>query len=142
MEDMELLKAMLGEINANIKSNQEKAEPDRKADQENLLTRLVAKIETNQEERKAERKPYRQDLKRMLEEMLRDKQDKMDSWLTEKQDGRKELTACQEATEANPEKLKTCQEKTELDTGMMQSVEEHQEVPKEEAAVMLVGGLR
>jgi hypothetical protein len=40
-----------------------------------------------------------------------------------------ERTACHEATETEP------------DPGMMQSTEEHQEIPKEEAAVMPVGGL-
>jgi hypothetical protein len=69
-----------------------------------LLARLEARIETNREtdreERKAERKAYQQDLKNMMEGMLRDKQD---SGLAEKQDGRKEMTTCQEATEANPE---------------------------------------
>jgi hypothetical protein len=44
--------------------------------------------------------------------------------------------------QANPEKLKVCQEKTEPDPEMMQSIGEHQEIPKEEAAVMPVGGLR
>jgi hypothetical protein len=46
-----------------------------------------------------------------------------------------ETTAAQEATEADTEK-------TEPDPGMMQSVGEHQEVPKEDAAVMPVRGLR
>jgi hypothetical protein len=39
----------------------------------------------------------------------------------------KETTACNEATE------------TESDPGTMQSIEEHQEIPKEDAAVMPVG---
>jgi hypothetical protein len=43
--------------------------------------------------------------------------------------------ACQEVMKANTEKTKP-------DPGMMQSVEEHQEVPKEKAAVMPVRGLR
>jgi hypothetical protein len=41
-----------------------------------------------------------------------------------------ETTACDEATETKP------------DPGTMQSVEEHQEIPKEEATVMPAGGLR
>jgi hypothetical protein len=45
-------------------------------------------------------------------------------------DGRKETTACQEVTETEP------------NTGMMQSIQEHQEIPKGEATVMPVGGLR
>jgi hypothetical protein len=49
--------------------------------------------------------------------------------------GRKERTACHKAMEADTEKIGP-------NPGMMQSVGEHQEVPKEEAAVMLVRGLR
>jgi hypothetical protein len=45
------------------------------------------------------------------------------------------IMACLRKTEAHTEK-------TEPDPGMMQSVEEHQEIPKEEAASMPVGGLR
>jgi hypothetical protein len=41
----------------------------------------------------------------------------LDDWLIDLKDGRKETTACDEATE------------TELDTGMMQHTEEHQEFP-------------
>jgi hypothetical protein len=40
-----------------------------------------------------------------------------------------------EATEADTEKI-------EPYPGMIQSIGDHQEVPKEEAAIMLVGGLR
>jgi hypothetical protein len=46
-----------------------------------------------------------------------------------------EATACHEAMEADIEKI-------EPNPGMMQSVGEPQEVPKGEAAVMPVGGLR
>jgi uncharacterized protein YdaU (DUF1376 family) len=50
-------------------------------------------------------------------------------------DGQKETTACQDAMEANLEK-------TESNPGIMQYIEEHQEIPKEEAAVKPVGGPR
>jgi hypothetical protein len=46
-----------------------------------------------------------------------------------------ETTACHEATEAYTEKIQN-------DPIIMRSVAEYQEVPKEEAAVMPVGGLR
>jgi hypothetical protein len=49
--------------------------------------------------------------------------------------------ACQETT-AHHEAKERDTEETEPDPGMMQSVAEHQEVPKKEAAVMPVGGLR
>jgi hypothetical protein len=59
----------------------------------------------------------------------------VDAWITDIKDGQKETTACHEATETDTEKI-------EPYPGMMQSVGEHQDVPKEEAAVMLVRGLR
>jgi hypothetical protein len=46
-----------------------------------------------------------------------------------------ETTACHKATEVYTEKI-------QLDPRMMQSIAEHQEVPKEEATLMPVGGLR
>jgi hypothetical protein len=46
-----------------------------------------------------------------------------------------ETTVCHEATEADMEKIVP-------DSGMMQSVAEHQEVPREDAAVVPVRGLR
>jgi hypothetical protein len=46
-----------------------------------------------------------------------------------------ETTVCHEATEADMEKIGP-------ESGMMQSVAEHQEVPREDAAVIPVGGLR
>jgi hypothetical protein len=77
-------------------------------------------------------------------------------------DDRKERTSCQETTEARLEfeeptsvdmkvcqGTTACQRATETDTGkiepdlgMMQSIEELQEIPKGEAAVMPAGGLR
>jgi hypothetical protein len=64
----------------------------------------------------------------MMEGMYRDKQD---AWLTEKQDGRKVMTNCEEVTD-----------RPELDPKMMRTVREHQEVPKEQEAVMPDRGLR
>jgi hypothetical protein len=75
---------------------------------------------------------------------------------------KRKRTSCQETTEARLEyeeptsaDIKACQktnaghEQTEVDTdkiepdsGMMQSIGAHQEIPKGEAAVMPVGGLR
>jgi hypothetical protein len=46
-----------------------------------------------------------------------------------------EMTTCHKGTEADTEKI-------EPNPRMMQSVEEHQEIPKGEATVMPVGGLR
>jgi hypothetical protein len=80
-------------------------------------------METNKkatfEQMETNRKADLENLKRMMEEMLR-----------ANHNGLKEMTACREVT------------KTEPSPGMMQSIEEHQENPKGEAAVMPVGGLR
>jgi hypothetical protein len=60
---------------------------------------------------------------------------KMDAWLAEMKDGTKETAACQETTEANPEKM-------EANPGEMRSVTEHEEVPKEEPTVESFGALK
>jgi hypothetical protein len=51
----------------------------------------------------------------------------LNEWLMDLKDGRKETTACNGATETEP------------DSRMMQSIGEHQEIAKVDAAVMLVG---
>jgi hypothetical protein len=50
----------------------------------------------------------------------------LDKWLMDLKDGRKETTTCKETTE------------TKLNPGLMQSIEEHQDIPKGEVAVMPV----
>jgi hypothetical protein len=57
----------------------------------------------------------------------------LDAWITDIKDAWKKMTACQEVTGANPEKI-------EPDLGKMQSVEEHQEIPKENSIVKPVKG--
>jgi hypothetical protein len=52
----------------------------------------------------------------------------MDTWIADKKNGRKERTACQEATETNPEK-------TEPNPGEKEAFVERQETPNEEAAI-------
>jgi hypothetical protein len=52
----------------------------------------------------------------------------MDAWLAELKHGRKETAACQEAAEANPEKM-------EATPYEMKCVTMHEDVPKEEAGV-------
>jgi hypothetical protein len=88
-------------------ANHEKAEANKKAELEQMLA--------SQEKAEANRKADLENLRRRMEEML-----------TANQNGLKEMIACKEATETEP------------DPGMMQSVEEHQEIPKGEAAVMPV----
>jgi hypothetical protein len=59
----------------------------------------------------------------------------VNAWIADMKVDRLETIATHEETEAYTEKIQP-------DPRMMQSVAEHQEVPKEEAALMPVGGLR
>jgi hypothetical protein len=131
------------EMNANAKiilaGILEKADADRKADRENLKE-MIEKMKARQNEM----------LARMERMMDTDETDVKLQELTEavKQTHREceeptsaDMKACQETTvchEATEEDI----EKIELDSGMMQSVAEHQEIPREDAAVMPVRGLR
>jgi hypothetical protein len=123
-----------------MNSNQKKAEADRIADRE-CMKQMMARTEENRER-------GREDLKRMMAEMYAKMDGKQEEMLARMREDIKsgqaemrsticafrseldETTACQEATETEP------------DPRMMQSIEEHQEIPKEEAAVMLVGKSR
>jgi hypothetical protein len=55
-------------------------------------------------------------------------QEQMNAWRADMKDGGKERMACQEAMEANPEKM-------EPNTGEKEAVVEWQEIPNEEAAI-------
>jgi hypothetical protein len=59
----------------------------------------------------------------------------MDAWIADMKDGRKEETACQEATEANPEKM-------EPNSGEKEAVVERQKIPNEEAAIQSLRACR
>jgi hypothetical protein len=108
--------ARMEEMNA----NQEKAEASMSASMksnQDLLARLEARIETN-------RGKDGEDLKEMREEIKSDQAEMrstLDEWLTDLKDGRKETTACNEATE------------TKTDPALMQSTDEHQEILKGDA---------
>jgi hypothetical protein len=52
----------------------------------------------------------------------------MDAWIADMKDGRKERVACQEATEANSEKM-------EPNPGEKEAVVERQEIPNEGASI-------
>jgi hypothetical protein len=78
-----------------------------------MLQQLLAKMEANHKEMMAKTDAET--------EAMRDKR------MEANRDDRKERTSCHEATETEP------------DPGMMQSIDEHQEMTKEDAAVMPVG---
>jgi hypothetical protein len=118
---------------------------DRKADGEDLLTRLEAKTDANQmktdnnqERMDVNLKEMREDIKSGQAEMrsiVGAFQEKMDQCAASRRDDQKETVSFQETTEAHLE----CEEQTSV---TMEFEEEHQVAPKEEAAVMPVGGLR
>jgi hypothetical protein len=96
---------------------------DKIADREcmkQMMAEMNAKTDGKQEEMLAR---MREDIKSGQAEM----RSTLDVWLMDLKDGRKETTACNGATETEP------------NPGIMQSIQEHQEIPKEEAAVMPVG---
>jgi hypothetical protein len=64
---------------------------------------------------------------RMRMEPESEHQKNMDAWITDMKNGRKEWTACQEATVANSEKMDT-------NPGEKKAVVERQEIPNKEAA--------
>jgi hypothetical protein len=112
---MEIQQVMeiLAEIRADRKADQEKAGASRQADRE-LLKGIMD----------ANAKSIRQDIKFSQAEI----RSTIDAWITNITDAQKKMTACQEVTRANPEKI-------EPNSGEEETVMELQEIPKEEVAV-------
>jgi hypothetical protein len=99
---------------AERKADQEKGEAEKKVDRE-VATRLEAihnKTDANQ----------------MRVEPETEHQGKMDAWITDMKNDRMETTACQEAMEANLEKM-------EPNPAEKEAVVERQEIPNEEVAI-------
>jgi hypothetical protein len=97
---------------------------------EHMLERMLAKMDSLQEELKANNQ--------MLAKMNASEEwkiAKMAAWLEEMKAWRKEKTVCQEATEA-------CLKNKEPTSVEMESVEMHEEVPKEKAAVKTLRALK
>jgi hypothetical protein len=110
---MKILLAMQEDSKAwqeDMKTMQERAEAERKSDREEM-----------KQEIRAAQKKIQENLKRTMEEMMNMNQAKTDGKL-------KELTETIEKTQTEPS------------PEMMQPVGEHQEVPREEAAVIPVSG--
>jgi hypothetical protein len=134
-----ILKAMLAKMNARMDATQEKIDASTKEMQtkmedtmESQISFLVSRMEparkTNQEEIKA----AIQSIWSEGDGMIQHRVENIRTCANHKAQSLQK--ACQES-EAYTEKIQP-------DTIMMQSVSEYQEVPKEEDAVMLVGGLR
>jgi phage host-nuclease inhibitor protein Gam len=99
---------------------------------------MQEKMYANQAKTDANEERMNVNLRKMKEEMkstVSAIQEKMDAWIAEMKDGRKEKTARQETTEA-------CLDSKEPNPEAMQSGGEHRKVPKEHAAVKPIGGQR
>jgi hypothetical protein len=126
---------------------------------------MEASTKATQERMDANLKDLKEDIKfgqAEVRSIVRAFHEKMDACVANRRDDQEETMSCQETMETSlvceepiSWDMKACQEKTachkateretentQPDPGMMQSIAEHQEVPKEDAAVMLVGGLR
>jgi hypothetical protein len=124
---LEILKAMQEKadanrkaVQANAKASREQMMADRIADGE-FMRQMMAKMESWGEKIWAEMEAIQTKTKAM--------RDRMETNMKACQ----ETTTCHEATEAETER-------NEPHPRMMQSIEVHQEIPKEDAAVMPVGG--
>jgi hypothetical protein len=152
MENMEFLKAMLAEMNANIKANQAKTEVNRKADQEHMqdmlarmdanrkddqdemkdmLERLEGKIEANQAMTDIKLKEMSENIKSGQAEM----RSIANAWIAKMRDDQKEKMSCQVTMEV-------CLDSKELNPEDMKSKVEHREVPTEEAALKFLGTMK
>jgi hypothetical protein len=110
--DREELKGMMNATRGSVDANLKDLKEDIKASQAEMRSIICT---------------FRSELKETIQRKMRSI---LDAWLTDLKVGRKETTACQEATEIEP------------GPGMMQSVEELQEIRKEDAAVTPVEGPR
>jgi hypothetical protein len=124
MDNMDkIVQQILVQMNANAYADRK----ERKAEQEDLLARMEAKMDSNQKKAEEDRKAHQ-------EKMAADKEDflaRMDAIHEKRMDMLDDHQKRMMATK-----------KIELDTGMMQSMEEHQDVPSEDVAVMSVKGLK
>jgi hypothetical protein len=144
MGDTEFLKAMLAEMNANMKTNEEHMK-EIKEDMKTTQERAEGDIKTDREEIKQEIRAAQE----QMQEMIRASQEKMEAvmqfiWAERdeaiQQRGENVMTrvnhetqslqkACQETTACH-EATETDTEKTEPDPGMMQSVRSIKKSPR------------
>jgi hypothetical protein len=124
---MQQIIEMLAKAEADRKAYQEKMAADRKADKEEsrsanqeLMTRMEAKFVDNQKKAEADKEDL---LTKMKEDRKADKED---------------LLARMDAMFETYKKNMMATKKIEKNPGMMQSVEEHQDVPSKDVAVMPV----
>jgi hypothetical protein len=127
---------MLAEMNANMKSNQEmmKSNKAKAAKEDQIPPEIIARMNTNLNEMREEIKSGQAEMRSTIcafrSELKETIHHEMKAVIQPIRPELDEPTACNGATETEP------------DPGLMQSVEENQEIPKEHAAVMPVGGPR
>jgi hypothetical protein len=145
MEMVQMMEFLLARMEAKMDSNQKKAEADR--------DELKAKLDSNQEKAEARMAKFEEKMaanrKAKQEEFLAEISTRMDANMTKmvaiqseleetiKHQMQQLLSYVDKSTRNLPEATKI-----EPDPEMMQFVEEHQEVPREEAANMPVKGLK
>jgi hypothetical protein len=142
----------LNEMNANMKTNQKmmKSNQTKATKQEEILAQISVRNAINLKEMEADRD--REDLQGMMDEMnakMDDNQAEMRSTICAfrshlNETTQHEMKAVMQPIRAELDETTACNgaTETEPDPGMMQSIEEHQEIPKGEAAVMPVRGSR
>jgi hypothetical protein len=125
-KDREDLKGIMEEMDAKMDTNQAKA-----TKQEEILVEISARMDTNRNEMregiKSSQAEMRSTVCAIRSELKETIQHGMKVIIQPTHPELYETTACNGATETEP------------DSGMMQSIERHQEIPKEAAAVMPVG---
>jgi type IV secretory pathway VirB4 component len=134
------------DVNQAKAAKQEEILAELKADQEKMLAEISARMTINLKETEADKKRDRENLKGMMEEMnakMDCNQAEMRStvcamWSMLEETIQHEMKAVIQHRRSELDEMTTCNEATETepDPGMMQSTEEHQEIPKGEAAVM------
>jgi HD superfamily phosphohydrolase len=124
-KNQEDLKGMMEEMNAKMDTKQAKA-----TKQEKMLAEISARMDTNLNEMLKDIKSSQVEMRATRSELKETSQHGMKVIIQPIQSELDETTACNGLTE------------TEHDPGMMQSIEEHQEIPKEDATVMPVGERR
>jgi chromosome segregation ATPase len=123
----------LEENPVNLKSEMKAMQDKKDVNQEKL-----DKMDSKQEEMKAQMASLASKIdvnQERMESTVNVAQEKMEAWIAEMKDGRKEIMACQETTEA-------CLECKEPTSQKMNFGAEHQEVPKEHAGVKNSGAMK
>jgi hypothetical protein len=148
----QMMELLLARMNTIIKEHNQdilaRMQADRKSDQQQMLAEIRANTKALQEDIKSGQAEMRSTIEAIEEPMNANQAEMISTVCAIRSDLKEtiqheiktiiqpiwseldETTACNKATETEP------------DPGTMQAVEEHQEIPKEEAAEMPVGGLR